>query len=180
MKATFFAVLLLLATRCNGATPADYLGVWQNNSKPVKTYEIRKDGESYFLQNLRATTLTGQRQGPTPLTVKDGRLVWSTGTGELPLALTADKQTLVFSSISLDRVVDGQRLKKEIEAEYAQRNANKSQCDALGREMKARDSAINASNTSATTKMSEKTSLKAEMNRRSTAIPDCKAMLLLF
>lgn len=182
MKKIFLALLsfVFILAGCSGDSHADYVGVWQTTGKPLKTYEIRKDGENYFLQDLRATKATGEMQGPMPLTAKDGRLVWSTGFGELPLVLSSDKGTLVFSDLSLGRVADGKGLKQEIETEYAQRIANRAKCEQLGKEMKAKDSAINASASPGAAKMADKAALKVEMNQRAAAIPDCNAMLLLY
>ncbi len=182
MKTIFFALLsfVFILTGCTGDSHADYVGVWQTTGKPLKTYEIRKDGENYFLQDLRATKANGEKQGPMPLTAKDGRLVWSTGFGELPLVLSADKGTLVFSDLSLARVADGQGLKQAIETEDAQGIANRAKCQELGKEMKAKDSAINVSTKSVAEKLADKAALNAEMNQRASSIPDCNAMLLLY
>lgn len=182
MKSIFLALLsfVFILAGCSGDSHADYVGVWQTTGKPLKTYEVRKDGENYFLQDLRATKMNGEKQGPMPLTVKDGRLVWSSGFGELPLVLSADRGTLVFSDLSLARVADGQGLKQAIETEGTQRIANREKCQELGKEMKAKDNAINASGSPGAAKMADKAALKAEMNQRASAIPDCNAMLLLY
>lgn len=178
------AILLVLlgAIGCTAESHSSYVGLWQTQGPPQKTLEIRKDGDSYLLVDLRETDMTGKRREPQALSKAGAQLAFNTGFGAAPLALSEDQKTLYFDKWTFARVPqqEASAVKQAIEAQHAQRKLNQEACAALGEEFERKGKEINRSNVPPSTKLAQGAELKKDVTARAEKIPDCKTILMLF
>ncbi|WP_092761917.1 hypothetical protein [Rhodoferax sp. OV413] len=183
MKTLLTVLFLLLSVPdCNADEHAGYIGIWQTTGQPPKILEISRDGDTYLLTDLRATELSGKKQAARALSKTGPQLTVNTGVGSVPLALSADKNTLYFDKWTFAKLpgTDAPRVKAELLSELQQRQSNRELCQTLGREVEQRGNDISRSNATAGSKLASTTALKKESIARADKIPDCKQMLMLY
>jgi hypothetical protein len=181
----YLAILLVpfFVIACSRDTHADYVGLWQvPGGGESKILEITKDGDSYLLDDLRATDMLGKRTSPAVLTVNGPQLAFNFGLGSVPLAISGDKNTLRFDQWELTRVEQSKasEVKQTIVKVREQRESNRASCKALENEFKEKESAISRSGVSGSARMSNVAQLKREFIERTGKVSDCKPLVLFY
>ena len=183
LKSLVFLLIPLLVVACSRDTHADYIGLWQvPGSGESKVLEITKDGDSYLLDDLRATDMLGKKTSPTVLTVNGPQLAFNFGLGSVPLAISGDKNTLRFDQWQLIRVEKGKapEVKQAIVKVREQRETNRASCKALESEFKEKEAAISRSGVNGTARMSNVAQLKREFIEKTGKVSDCKPLVLFY
>ncbi|WP_439520279.1 hypothetical protein [Hydrogenophaga sp.] len=178
----FYVVLSVVIAGCSGDPHADYVGVWQSSGNPLKTVEIVVSRDNYVFQDLRATTFSGEKEGPRAMSKQGTQLTLNNGLTDVPLALSDDRNTLIINGLALQRVPesDGQRLKQDIEAQRSEQQVALKQCESLRLELAQKEREIFASSHSGKEKLSRSAALKADIAQRASPYPSCKALLHLY
>src|SRR6476646_2308963 len=81
------ASLCLALAGCGRDSHSAYIGVWQSLEGTPKTFEISKDAQAFFLQDLRDYNVQGKLNAPMVLSTDGDQLVVKTGLGQEALAL---------------------------------------------------------------------------------------------
>lgn len=174
--------VLFVLSGCGREQHAGYVGVWQSLEGTPKTFQISRDGQSFFLQDLRDYNAQGKLNAPIVLSPEGDQLVAKTGFGQVALALRDDGKKLVFDKWTLSKVSasESEQVKTSIANDFAKHARDRSDCQALGRIFEERENEINRSSEAATVKLDKQRALKAEKIAKASAISDCKRQLLIY
>jgi hypothetical protein len=176
------ASLIFVLSGCGREQHADYVGVWQSLEGTPKTFDISREGQTLFLQDLRDHNAQGKLNAPVVLSSEGDQLFVKTGFGQVVLALRNDGKQLVFDKWTLSKVdaSDAEQVKTTIQNDFAKRAKDRNDCQALGKLFEERENDINRSGDVATVKLERQRALKAQKIAKASEISDCKRQLLIY